>query len=72
EGRAKGMEEGRAKGMEEGRAKGMEEGRAKGLEEGAQDKAADIARKMKSKGMAVSEIAELTGLTVDEIIQLLS
>ncbi len=72
EGRAKGMEEGRAKGMEEGRAKGLEEGRAKGLEEGAQDKAADIARKMKSKGMAVSEIAELTGLTVDEIIQLLS
>ena len=72
EGRVKGMEEGRAKGMEEGRAKGLEEGRAKGLEEGAQDKAADIARKMKSKGMAVSEIAELTGLTVDEIIQLLS
>jgi hypothetical protein len=72
EGRAKGMEEGRAKGMEEGRVKGLEEGRAQGLEEGAQDKAADIARKMKSKGMAVSEIAELTGLTVDEIIQLLS
>ncbi|MBR2234460.1 MAG: PD-(D/E)XK nuclease family transposase [Prevotella sp.] len=72
EGRAKGMEEGRAKGMEEGRVKGLEEGRAQGLEKGAQDKAADIARKMKSKGMAVSEIAELTGLTVDEIIQLLS
>ena len=72
EGRVKGLEEGRVKGLEEGRAKGLEEGRAKGLEEGAQDKAADIARKMKSKGMAVSEIAELTGLTVDEIIQLLS
>ena len=72
EGRVKGLEEGRAKGMEEGRVKGLEEGRAQGLEEGAQDKAADIARKMKSKGMAVSEIAELTGLTVDEIIQLLS
>jgi len=37
---------------------------------GEKKKAMEIANAMKAKGMSVNEIAELTKLTVDEIIQL--
>jgi len=37
--------------------------------EGQREKAFEIAAGMKAKGMSVEEIAELTGLTVDEILQ---
>jgi len=41
-----------------------------GKRDGERKKALEIAASMKAKGMSVEEIAELTGLTVDEIIQL--
>ena len=50
----------------EGRAKGLAEGRAEGRAEGL----AEIARAMLAKGMAKDLIAELTGLSVDDINRL--
>ena len=49
-----------------GERKGREEGRAEGRAEGI----LDIARKMKSKGMSVEEIAEMTDLSTEEIRRL--
>ncbi len=54
---------GREEGLAEGRAEGREEGRA----EGEAGKAVQIAGKMLDKGMAIPDIAELTGLSVEEI-----
>jgi predicted transposase YdaD len=78
EGRSEGMEMGRAEGMEIGRTEGMEigrtEGRAEGMKmgraEGAQGKAMEIAKKMKAAGMSDSDIANMTGLSVQEISDL--
>ena len=50
----------------EGRAKGLAEGRAEGRAEGL----AEIARAMLAKGMAKDLIAELTGMSVDDINRL--
>jgi predicted transposase/invertase (TIGR01784 family) len=46
------------------------EGERKGKREGERKKALEIANAMKAKGKDVNEIAEFTGLTVDEILQL--
>ena len=53
----------RAEGREEGRA----EGRAEGINIGEQNKAFEIARKLKQKGYTIVEITELTGLSPDDI-----
>lgn len=53
----------RAEGREEGRA----EGRAEGINIGEQNKAFEIARKLKQKGYTIVEISELTGLSPDDI-----
>ncbi len=63
EGRAEGIAEGRAEGIAEGRAEGIAEGRAEGIAKGR----ADVARNLKKKGMSVSDIADVTGLTEEEI-----
>ena len=55
----KGKAEGRAEGLAEGEAKGRAEGRAAAIKENA--------RKMKEKNIPVEDIAEITGLSVDEI-----
>ena len=49
--------------MNKGIAKGRAEGRAEGIAEGR----ADVARNLKKKGMSVSDIADVTGLTEEEI-----
>lgn len=51
------------KGYTKGHAKGIAEGRA----EGEYNKALESARKMKAKGYPADDIAEITGLTIDEI-----
>jgi hypothetical protein len=55
---------------QEGLQEGLQEGMQKGMKEGKHLEALKIARYLKTKGMSVNEIAEATGLTVDEIIQL--
>lgn len=67
EGRAKGMAEGRAKGMAEGRAEGIAEGRAEGIAKGRAEEKLAIARKMKEMGLPISQIADATGLSPEEL-----
>ena len=57
----------RAEGREEGRAEGRADGRAEGINIGEQNKAFEIARKLKQKGYTIVEITELTGLSPDDI-----
>ena len=57
----------RAEGREEGMAEGRAEGRAEGINIGEQNKAFEIARKLKQKGYTIVEITELTGLSPDDI-----
>lgn len=63
EGRAEGREEGRAEGREEGR----EEGRTEGKEEGRLEERKTNAKKMKSLGIPVNTISQITGLPVKDI-----
>jgi predicted transposase/invertase (TIGR01784 family) len=58
------------KGIEQGIEKGIEKGREQGREEGIEKGKAAVAKKMKTKGMSIEEIAELTGLTIAEINEL--
>jgi predicted transposase/invertase (TIGR01784 family) len=57
------FDEGKAEGLAEGKADGLAEGKAEGLAEGK----AEIALQMKLKGLETSLIAEVTGLSVEEI-----
>ena len=59
----KGFERGMAKGRAEGRAEGLAEGRAEGIDENRRENA----RRMKAKGFAVADIADITGLSPEEI-----
>ena len=68
EGLSEGLAKGRAEGLSEGLAKGRTEGRAEGRAEGLAEQAIAIARRLKAKGtLSLDEIAEMTGLTPDEI-----
>ena len=67
EAKEEGMAEGLEKGMAEGLERGMAEGLEKGLAEGMEKAHYETARKMKAKGFDNKEIAELTGLTEQEI-----
>ena len=57
----------RKEAKEEGMAEGMEKGMEKGLAEGMEKAHYETARKMKAKGFDKKEIAELSGLTDQEI-----
>ena len=70
EGEAKGNAEGLAEGEAKGKAEGLAEGKAEGLAEGEAKRRAEIGKqigRMKAKGMADDDIAELTDLTVAEV-----
>ena len=56
--------------MAEGLEKGLEKGRPEGLAEGKKMERFDIARKALQRGLAVADVAALTGLTEDEIRKL--
>ncbi|MGM9743615.1 MAG: hypothetical protein ACI3Y3_00210 [Candidatus Cryptobacteroides sp.] len=58
EARRQGREEGRVEGLEEGRAEGLEEGRAEGESEARRS----IAVAMKSAGISLDQISQVTGL----------
>lgn len=55
--------EGKAEGKAEGEAIGM----AKGQEIGRENEKKETARKMKTKGFTDEDIADVTGLTIEEI-----
>jgi predicted transposase/invertase (TIGR01784 family) len=48
---------------------GERKGKREGQREGKREKALEIADKLMAKGMSISEVADATGLTVDEILQ---
>ncbi|MBR1558094.1 MAG: Rpn family recombination-promoting nuclease/putative transposase [Prevotella sp.] len=56
--------------VEGGYYKGIAEGEAKGRAEGRAEANIDNARRMKAKGYAVEAIADITGLTAEEIVSL--
>ena len=58
-----GHAEGRAEGLKEGRAEGLKEG----LEKGRAEEKIENAKKMKDKGSPLDFIADITGLTIEEI-----
>lgn len=63
-------DEGYQEGREEGFEKGREEGLEKGREEGREERALDIAQKMKSLGLTNEQIALSTGLSIERIEKL--
>ncbi|MDR3230270.1 MAG: Rpn family recombination-promoting nuclease/putative transposase [Synergistaceae bacterium] len=56
-----------AKGLTKGREEGREEGRTKGREEGEHNKAREVALKMLARGLEPGEVAEISGLSPDEM-----
>ena len=65
------MQEGKAQGLQEGEARGIEKGRSEGLQEGkAQgeyDKAVSIARTLLGRGLSEEDIAQITGLAIEQV-----
>ena len=70
EGLAEGEAKGKAEGLAEGEAKGKAEGRLEGKAEGLTEGKTEVARAMKTKGLGMDLISELTGLPEDDIRKL--
>ena len=66
----KGYTQGKKKGLAEGRAEGRAEGLAEGRAEGRAEGHAEVARKLRVIGIAVDDIVQATGLTLEEIDKL--
>ena len=54
----------------EGHGRGWEEGRAEGREEGRAEEKVAIAQRLLRSGMAVSEVAKVTGLPEEQVRKL--
>ncbi|MBQ8761593.1 MAG: PD-(D/E)XK nuclease family transposase [Bacteroidales bacterium] len=67
----KGLKKGREEGLAEGLEKGIEKGLKKGREEGREETIKNIVANLKSAGMSIEIIANATGLTKEEIEELL-
>ena len=65
--RMEGREEGRKEGLKEGRKEGRKEGMEMGVLKGRKEGMVENARKMKAYGLALEMIADITGLTIDEV-----
>ena len=57
----------RMEGREEGRKEGLKEGMEMGVLKGRKEVMVANARKMKAYGLALEMIADITGLTIDEV-----
>ncbi len=57
-------------GMKERTAKGMKEEMKEGMAKGREEERINNARKMKAAGISPQLIAEITGLHIDEIVNL--
>ena len=67
EGKEEGLQEGLEKGRAEGRAEGLHEGLEKGRAEGRAEERIAIAANMKRLGIPAEQIAQSTGIPVEEI-----
>ena len=64
------LEEAEKRGIAEGMEKGMEKGIAEGMEKGKEKGKAEVALGMLNKGYSLSDISDLTGLSLAEIKKL--
>ena len=55
----------------EGRAEGITVGRSEGRAEGRKEGMLEVAKKMLSKGVSISDVVDFTGLTESEVVALL-
>ena len=69
-GLAEGLEKGRAEGLAEGRAEGRAEGLAEGRAEGEENAKIETAKRMLTKGMPIELTAEISGLSVERVMEL--
>ena len=70
QGKQAGLQEGKRKGLQEGLEKGVLKGKQEGLREGERKKACEIASALKRRGLDTASIAEISGLTEEEIERL--
>ena len=66
-GRQDGLKEGLEKGIEQGQKEGREEGLKEGLEKGQMNERKLIIQTMLAKGFSPEQIAEMTGIAIDDI-----
>jgi len=66
----KGVEKGLVKGRAEGLAEGLAKGRAEGRAEGEAQARRAAARRMKARGFDLAMIADVTGLSIGDIVKL--
>jgi predicted transposase/invertase (TIGR01784 family) len=65
-----GKKQGISQGISQGRKEGKTEGKTEGIDIGEKRAMRQIAHNMKASGMPVSQIAQLSGLSSDEIEKL--
>ena len=61
----------RQEGLEEGIKEGIKQGEKKGIDLGKREKQIEVAKKLLEKNMNMKDIQEITGLTKEEIEQLI-
>ena len=66
------IDEAREEGLVQGLEQGLEKGLEQGLEQGRNEERLQLIRKMVSRGMTPDLISEMTGLSLEEIENLLS
>ena len=71
EGLERGLEKGLEQGLEQGLEKGLEQGLEQGLEKGEKRKAIEIAKNLLKKGLDTEMIADITGLEIKELMDLI-
>jgi flagellar biosynthesis/type III secretory pathway protein FliH len=64
------VQQGLQQGVQQGVQQGLQQGLQQGMYEGEKRKALATALKLKQKGMSIVEIAEVTGLGIEEIQKL--
>lgn len=70
QGREQGLVQGREQGLAQGREQGLAQGLAQGREQGRIEAMASLVRNMLGNGMTVEQVARLTQLTEDEVMQI--
>jgi predicted transposase YdaD len=66
----RGREEGKQEGIELGKQEGIELGKQEGIELGKQEGIEAVARNMLNNGIDVALIAQMTGLTIEQVTAL--
>jgi len=69
-GKAEGKIEGKAEGKIEGKAEGKIEGKAEGIAEGVAKANLELAKKLLSNGMDITQVSNLTGISQVELYNL--